>query len=192
MQQGTDEYREHMRVYMMERYHKRRAEAVQLLGGKCVVCGTTEGLEIDHVDRSLKTMNVARMAWVSKERFLKELENCQLLCKPHHIDKTREEQSVPHGGGKAGKKNCPCDPCTVKRREYARGYKATRSGKPLSPKRKPPQERLKELHGTRKGYMIERRLGLDPCDECRTANSEYTRDLKARKALEQQASCTLP
>ena len=62
MQQGTDEYREHMRVYMMERYHKRRAEAVQLLGGKCVVCGTTEGLEIDHVDRSLKTMNVARMA----------------------------------------------------------------------------------------------------------------------------------
>lgn len=185
MKQGTDEYREYMRVYMMERYHKRRSEAFKILGGKCVVCGTTENLEIDHVDRSLKTMDVARMAWVSKDRFLKEIENCQLLCKPHHIAKSREEQSVPHGGGVSGKKNCPCEPCTAKRREYARSYKAAMSGKHLSPKRKSPLERLQELHGTRKGYLIERRLGLDTCDACRAANSEYTRCLKARKALEE-------
>lgn len=188
MKQGTDEYREYMRTYMVARYRERRSEAMQILGGKCTVCGDTDNLDIDHIDRTLKTMNVDRMAWVGRERFLKELENCQLLCRTHHIDKTRDELSVPHGGGVSGKKNCPCDLCSAKRREYARKYKADKQGKPLPPMRRSPAERLKELHGTRKGYQIERRLGIPTCDECRYANSEYTRDLKARKAREQQTS----
>ncbi len=179
MEQGTDEYRKYMREYTLKRYHERRSEAIALLGGKCMVCGSTTTLEIDHVERNLKTMNVDRMAWVSRERFLRELENCQVLCKPHHIDKTREEMSVPHGGGAAGRKNCSCGPCTVKRREYARTYKAARAGKSHIP-RAAPLERLKTLHGTRKGYMIELRLGIPRCSACKKANADYTMDLKER------------
>lgn len=166
-----------MREYMLKRYHERRAEAIALLGGKCTVCGTTDALEIDHIDRALKTMNVDRMAWVSRDRFLQELENCQVLCKPHHIDKTRDEMSVPHGGGVSGKKKCPCELCTAKRREYARAYKAAKSGKTATP-RVPPLERLKSLHGTRKGYMIEVRQGMPRCDPCKKANAEYGANLK--------------
>jgi hypothetical protein len=154
---STEETRRRASEDMKRRYHERRNLALKLLGGKCVVCGTRKNLEIDHIDPSTKTMIVARMTTVAYERFLDEVSRCQLLCKKHHIEKTSSEQSVPHGGGREG-----------------------------SVARKPPAERLKELHGTRKGYQIERRLGIPTCDECRYANSEYTRDLKARKAHEQQ------
>ena len=183
MKQGTDEYREHMRVYMLNRYHERRNEAIQLLGGVCAVCGTDENLEIDHVDRSLKTMNVNRMAYVSRERFLEELENCQLLCKEDHIEKTRKEMSVPHGGGAAGKKNCMCDLCKVKRSAYMKKYKEGRTGRTVSP-RTPPLERLKGLHGTRAGYLIEVRFKIPRCDACKAANTAYTENLKSRSTLD--------
>ena len=179
MKQGTDEYREHMRVYMLNRYHERRNEAIQILGGVCAVCGTDENLEIDHVDRALKTMNVNRMAYVSRERFLEELKNCQLLCKEDHIEKTRKEMSVPHGGGVAGKKNCMCDLCKTRRSAYMKKYKESRTGRPSSP-RVHPLERLKGLHGTRAGYLIEVRLKIPRCGACKKANSEYTAALNSR------------
>lgn len=152
------------------------------------MCGTRKNVEVDHVDRSTKTMTFVRMTAVKYETFIDELSKCQLLCKRHHIEKTSTEQSVPHGGGKTGKKGCYCVKCAPLKREYNRAFKAAKRGKPLSEARLPPAERLKELHGTRKGYMIERRLGIPNCDECRYANSEYTRDLKERKAREKQTS----
>lgn len=185
MEQGTDEYREHMRVYMHNRYHERRNEAIQILGGVCAACGTSENLEIDHVDRALKTMNVNRMAWVRRERFLEELKNCQLLCKEDHIEKSRAEMSVPHGGGASGKKNCMCDLCKAKRAAYMKEYKAGRTGKSPTP-RVPPLERLKGLHGTRAGYLIEVRFKLPRCDSCKRANTEYTANLKARNTDDSQ------
>lgn len=48
-----------MRDYMLRRYHARRAESYAILGGKCVVCGTSDDLQID---------------WsVSRERYLKSV-----------------------------------------------------------------------------------------------------------------------
>lgn len=125
MRKGTEEYREYMREYMRERYNARRQEAIGILGGKCVVCGTTESLEIDHIRKELKTMSVNRLTCVGRERFLKELKNCQLLCKQHHLDKTRREMEVSHGGGASGKKNCKCDRCKAKKRLYMREYRRT-------------------------------------------------------------------
>jgi hypothetical protein len=183
---STEETRRRASEDMKRRYHERRNLALKLLGGKCVVCGTRKNLEIDHIDPSTKTMIVARMTTVAYERFLDEVSRCQLLCKKHHIEKTSSEQSVPHGGGKTGKRNCLCNLCAPLKREYNREFKSAKRGREGSVARKPPAERLKELHGTRKGYQIERRLGIPTCDECRYANSEYTRDLKARKAHEQQ------
>jgi hypothetical protein len=124
-----DGYNEFMREYMLRRYHTRRAEAVERLGGKCKVCGTVENLEIDHVDRTTKTMNVNRMCSVSRPRFEAELELCQLLCREHHKQKSDQEQSVNHGEGKTGKRNCRCELCGPLKREYARQWKRNNAGR---------------------------------------------------------------
>ena len=119
-----EEYNEYMRVYMLNRYHERRAESYRILGGLCVVCETTEDLQIDHIDPALKTLEIGKLWSVAKAKYLKELEVCQLLCGEHHREKTSREQSVEHGGGVSGKRNCPCDPCRVKKAVYNANWRA--------------------------------------------------------------------
>lgn len=119
-----EQYNARMRTYMLARYHERRAEAIELLGGCCTICGSTEDLDIDHVDPALKTMSVSKLWSVAKARYLAELKLCQLLCRPHHRQKTAAEQEVPHGGGASGKKNCRCVPCKARKAEYMRNYRA--------------------------------------------------------------------
>lgn len=109
-------------VYQLNRYHERRAMAIAMLGGVCVSCGTEENLEIDHVDPQLKSFTLS-VDWTKPlEEYLEEVKKCQLLCKPCHTNKTSKEQGVPHGGGVNGKRNCKCEPCMIKRREYMRTY----------------------------------------------------------------------
>ena len=122
-------YNERMRVYMLARYHERRAESYALLGGKCVECGSTENLEIDHIDRAKKKIKLSSLWSCSREKYFAELTLCQLLCKEHHKIKSIREISVPHGGGLSGKRNCKCEPCRVKRREYMRNRKRSLSKK---------------------------------------------------------------
>jgi len=40
--------------------------------------------------------------------------------------------------------------------------------------------RLAELHGTRRGYLLEGRLKVERCDKCRAANTEYQAKFNAR------------
>lgn len=112
-----------MRVYNRDRYWRLKAEAYERLGGKCAKCGTTENLEIDHIDRRTKSVNVTRFCSMSREKFLAELPLCQLLCEEHHREKTSAEQSVPHGGGLTGKKNCRCELCAPLKNAYSRELK---------------------------------------------------------------------
>lgn len=133
-----EEYNAYMRVYMTARYHRRRAMAIELLGGKCVACGTVKDLEIDHVDPAAKTFNVGSRT-VSEARYLAELKLCQLLCKYHHKIKTAAGNSVEHGGGLTGKKNCRCDLCKPLKNTYYRHHK----------------------NGTLAQYRAERRAELD-------------------------------
>jgi len=115
-----DNYNAYMREYMLKRYHKRRSESIEKLGGKCVVCGSTENLEIDHIDRTTKTMNISGLWSANIVRYEAELKLCQLLCEEHHKQKTRRENSVDHGEGKTGKRNCYCELCATLKRTYAR------------------------------------------------------------------------
>lgn len=118
---------EKMRLYMRARYHQRREEAIEILGGRCTRCGVTEALQVDHIDPALKTMSFDRMTMVSEVRFLAELVKCQLLCEEHHIEKTARENGVPHGGGVSGKRNCRCAPCKAQKAEYMRVWKRSMS-----------------------------------------------------------------
>lgn len=113
-------YNEYMRVYMLKRYERRRDEAIRSLGGVCVVCGSTTNLEIDHISRNSKLFDIGKaLAGWSESRVQAELFKCQILCHEHHKRKTIKENSVEHGEGVSGKKNCRCDLCRPLKSKYA-------------------------------------------------------------------------
>lgn len=84
----TEHRRQYIAKYNLERYHKRMADAYAMLGGVCVVCGSTKEMQIDHFDPSQKSFTLAKLWSVSEERFLEELTKCQLLCWDCHLTKT--------------------------------------------------------------------------------------------------------
>jgi len=44
----------------LERYHERIGEALDILGGKCIKCGSLENLEFDHIDPSSKLFTISK------------------------------------------------------------------------------------------------------------------------------------
>ena len=112
---------------MLERYHKRRKEAVDLLGGKCVVCGSTENLEFDHIDPQTKKKTIAKIWGYSKETFLKEINKCQLLCRKCHEEKSLKDAGKVSGktihGTLASRKYCRCKLCKEAYNAYMREWK---------------------------------------------------------------------
>lgn len=123
-------YNAYMRVKILERYYQRRAEAKQKLGGKCVVCGTKDNLEFDHINAKEKSFGISKLWSVSKEKFDAELLKCQLLCKEHHEIKTKlfgdntsggknKVLDYDHGSGYMYcNDRCRCDICKEWNRKY--------------------------------------------------------------------------
>ena len=117
----------YMAKYMLERYHRRRLQAIGAMGGRCAKCGSVDSLEFDHIDRAFKRGEIAKWLTQGEQKYLKELERCQLLCKPCHREKTNNEISVGHGGGLTGKRNCYCDLCRPLKLEYMRNRRELRA-----------------------------------------------------------------
>lgn len=111
-------------------YRARLKKIFDFLGGKCVECGTTEGLQVDHVDPAAKSFTVTKNWARSWAVLLEELKKCQLLCVTHHKAKTAQEESwqsrtntpqgVKHGTQHSYTKyKCRCELCvTAKRASY--------------------------------------------------------------------------
>lgn len=116
---------EYQRNYQLQRYHRRHAQAIVILGGKCVKCGATEDLQIDHVDPATKEIELSKLWGVSEERWKRELAKCQLLCRPCHKTKTSSEQRRDvHGTwGMIRNRKCKCDVCKAFFNAYQRDYK---------------------------------------------------------------------
>lgn len=160
---------EYMRVYVLDRYYKRRTEWIEKLGGKCVVCGATENLEFDHVDEASKEYEIGSiLATHSEAKVSYEMGKCQLLCERHHMEKTAKFNSVDHGGGLTGKRNCYCDLCAPLKRKYnyEKKYKKEYTSK------KAPY-----ICGTYRTY----KHGCK-CSECKAANTKYIQELRKKKA----------
>lgn len=56
----------------------------------CIVCGSTESLELDHIDPIQKVTHRI-WSWSSKRRET-ELNKCQVLCETCHVIKTKENR----------------------------------------------------------------------------------------------------
>ena len=82
---GRDYHKEYSRNY----YHKRKAEYIELLGGKCAVCSGVDGLQFDHIDPNSKSFAIGKLLNFAKSKVIDELNKCQLLCEKCHIEKTK-------------------------------------------------------------------------------------------------------
>jgi hypothetical protein len=102
----------YMRKYIKARKQRRKAKLIEMLGGKCVRCGTTEDLEFDHIDPSAKRFNVCSDLTRAWDVLVEEAMKCQLLCKEDHIAKGAEDRpEVPHGLYRYEYYRCRCEVC---------------------------------------------------------------------------------
>lgn len=105
--------------YLKDRYKKQRDMFFAYLGGeKCVKCGATENIEIDHINPEEKSFNLGKL-WPIKKlpEVFAELDKCQPLCNSCHLSKTIEWSSGKEKGFSHGsyygwaKKKCECESC---------------------------------------------------------------------------------
>jgi hypothetical protein len=114
MLKDKEKQKAYRRKYDLARYHKRRANAIAQLGGKCVKCGSEKELQIDHIDPAQKLLAVGKLWGVAEKRFQEELAKCQLLCQPCHSLKTTYDmgQLPRRCGSTTGYAcGCRCGPC---------------------------------------------------------------------------------
>lgn len=121
---NTNEY---MRKYLLNRYHKRRTDAINKLGGCCKKCNSKENLEIDHIDPKKKKFNIS-VSWSTNiNKINLELEKCQLLCKKCHIEKTRIDKNQKSAKNTHGTlssfRYCKCPLCREAKNSYMRQWK---------------------------------------------------------------------
>ena len=108
--------KEEQREYQNRWIQQRRLDWIESQGGKCVNCGSTERLEVDHINPKFKMINPANLWSMSEsnERRIRELAKCQVLCHWCHLDKTSEGLTKPliHGTSNAhGRKGCRFTAC---------------------------------------------------------------------------------
>jgi putative endonuclease len=96
-----------------ERKQRRRAHLLEMLGGKCVRCGTTDGLVFDHIDPSTKAFTIGGNLERPWDVLLAEVRKTQLLCPPCHKIKSAEDRpESPHGTiYRYSDLGCRCDLC---------------------------------------------------------------------------------
>src|SRR5690606_33440259 len=93
--------------------------AAYFAGKSCVKCGSTENLELDHIDPSQKVSHRI-WSWTESKR-LEEIAKCQVLCNECHLVKSIKEKLVDytHGTHTQGyARGCRCDDCREAHRIY--------------------------------------------------------------------------
>lgn len=95
---------------------RRRALLIDLLGGHCVSCSTTDNIEFDHVFPEEMEFRIGTAVLMKLDTLLPELQKCQLLCNSCHWDKTRTETKRvldPKHGTASSYNNykCRCHEC---------------------------------------------------------------------------------
>jgi len=114
----------------LSRYRERRAYSIEKLGGKCVRCGSTKRLELDHINKEDKSFNITQHWSYSLEIYDKELAKCQLLCHDCHVKKSFEAKdwggkygATDHGSYSMYKRGCRCTPCKLAYNKAIREYR---------------------------------------------------------------------
>lgn len=144
---------ESRKAYMRRLYHKRRKECLKRLGGKCIKCGSKDGLEFDHIDRLSKKYNMTDVFRGSQRLIDEELKKIQLLCRKCHTYKTIDDLGRQHGreihGTLTSYRYCRCDLCKKAKSDNQREYDI-RTGRRKRIPRVPPQHGSVVMYGYHK------------------------------------------
>ncbi|MDQ1127582.1 5-methylcytosine-specific restriction endonuclease McrA [Microbacterium sp. SORGH_AS 505] len=112
--------RHYNREYVQRRRKQLRDRWIASQGGRCVECGGTDDLEVDHVDPLAKSREISDI-WTSSENVrLAELVKCQVLCHDCHLSKTQSEREAPHGRPGPYMNGCRCQACVEGMAAYKR------------------------------------------------------------------------
>jgi 5-methylcytosine-specific restriction endonuclease McrA len=102
----------YMRTYIKARRKVRRARLIELLGGRCVRCGSTDELEFDHIDPETKVFAVGSDMSRAWDKLVEEALKCQLLCRECHVAKGIEDRPEPaHSYYRYWYYGCRCATC---------------------------------------------------------------------------------
>lgn len=121
----------------------------------CVDCGETDPtvLDFDHLPGAAKRFTISRAVGASTRSWraiAEEMAKCEVVCANCHRRRTASRAGfrkqllsdgvevpapavevsrfrVPHGGGAKGRSGCSCEPCSSRRREYARMWARDRA-----------------------------------------------------------------
>jgi 5-methylcytosine-specific restriction endonuclease McrA len=111
--------------YMREYRQKRKELALNMLGEKCVKCGSKEDLHFDHITPKGKVNEISSMLTNKFEEFIEEVNKCQLLCYGCHVEKTKEEGDYltnrkpwQHGVSGYVNQKCRCEICVSEYKTY--------------------------------------------------------------------------
>lgn len=75
-------------------YARRKEYALSYLGGTCQECGSSESLQVDHVNPGHKRFDLFGSRWSCQwQSWHDELEKCQLLCVECHKSKTSADRT---------------------------------------------------------------------------------------------------
>lgn len=92
--------------------------------GPCRQCGSSDRLEVDHIDPEQKKHKISALWSWSAARRAAELAKCQVLCFRCHKDKSAAflEAKIVHGSERMYRiKHCRCEPCRAwKKQENAK------------------------------------------------------------------------
>lgn len=116
----ADRQREYERNWVAAR----RANWIASQGGCCAKCGSTDRLEVDHIDPATKTCNPTRI-WSREQAFRDmELAKCQVLCYECHKEKTFAAVVVVHGIRYTYRaRGCRCEECREWNRQRVRAQR---------------------------------------------------------------------
>jgi 5-methylcytosine-specific restriction endonuclease McrA len=102
-----EDRKEYMRAYQRQWVAARRAAFFS--GKTCATCGSTDKLELDHIDRTTK---VDHKVWSwSEVRRSEELAKCQVLCRPCHEIKSIRDRGLYEHNNHRYSNGCRCDVC---------------------------------------------------------------------------------
>lgn len=108
-------YNSHYREVQRRKYKKRKQLAYDVVGRECVNCGSVDDIQFDHIDPATKNFTIcSKIGNAPWDLLEEELEKCQPLCKPCHIEKTLEENggAAKHGSlGMYRNHGCRCRSC---------------------------------------------------------------------------------
>jgi hypothetical protein len=106
--------------YEKKRRDNLRTELIEMLGGGCVVCGTSENLEFHHINSSEKKFKISTMLCWNKQRVILEALKCELRCRDHHIEV--HYTPLVHGTRGGYRRGCRCDACLSAKRDYMNNW----------------------------------------------------------------------